>query len=62
MPGSRSFDAWMLLTRFILPGIVLKDVLGTSQVPREPQRTFALFLDPGRTSAPSLCGAPVLPP
>ena len=48
--------------RLQLSGILLKDVLGSSQVPREPHRTFAPFLDPGRTSAPSLRGAPVLPP
>jgi hypothetical protein len=42
----------MLFTRFILPGTLLKDALGSSQVPKEPNRTFALFSDPGRTSAP----------
>jgi hypothetical protein len=52
----------MLFTRFILPGTFLKDALGSSQVPKEPDRTFAMFSDPGRTSAPSLGGAPVLPP
>jgi hypothetical protein len=52
----------MLFTRFILPGTMLKNVLGSSQVPKEPHRTSALFFDPGRTSTPSLRGASVLPP
>jgi hypothetical protein len=53
----------MWLTRFIpVPGSFAQGPLGSSQVPSEPHGAFALFLDPGWTSAPSHYGAPVLPP
>ena len=52
----------VLLSGSPVAGVLSQGRFRFSQVPREPQCAFAMLSDPGRTSAPSHCGASVLPP